>query len=188
MAVFGCSATSRPGQNLLFLSRMHIPFLHHKRKSPSTTLTIAAVTLFIVSMVAVGVAADYVVRVMVLKNSEVNLSPEPLPSDVEYEVAMAIALRPFLDHLKSVDYRVQENDQALILKIDTALDTIISMRLRERNPAHLATVLVLEKWKRAVQGSYDDQANVADMTAQLLEDYPWLTGAQIEAASGGTAQ
>ncbi|KPJ85810.1 hypothetical protein AMJ57_01730 [Parcubacteria bacterium SG8_24] len=98
------------------------------------------------------------------------------PTAAGYEMEANEVLLPFLDQfallaeadLGSVDPMLGD----LVVKTQ---ERLLRMRVPgDYRDTHLSLVLLLDQWKRALDGSLGDQAVVVDRTQELLGEIEWL--------------
>ena len=85
-------------------------------------------------------------------------------------------LIPFLTQAKNIKIGENIEDPSLILgMIQTTQDRLLRLRVpREFLDTHLSFVLLLDQWKRAMNGSRLDQKIAQEKTQSALKTNPWL--------------
>jgi hypothetical protein len=98
------------------------------------------------------------------------------PTLGEYRSETKSVLAPFLAQAAAIRPE-QIGPSATVFKdlVVKTQERLLRVRVpAEAREAHLSFVLLLEQWKRALQGSSADQAVVADMTAKVTSANSWL--------------
>jgi len=154
------------------------------RKDPHSAIEFILLGIF-GAVVLIGIMYGVVI---VLKNGGVPapsssdvvpVAEEPLvaPTQEEYDLAANDVMSPFLAQATLVTEASFEGDVSALGDLVTKTEERM-IRLRvpaERQEAHLAAVLLLGSWKRAVAGSATDRAEVSASTAAFIAAMPWAT-------------
>ncbi len=98
------------------------------------------------------------------------------PTTEEYQAEARGAMTPFLQ--EAVNVR-KENfasmDPSMLDLATKTQDRMLDVRVpKDSRDAHLAFVLLLDQWKRALGGSKIDQKAVLKKTSQLIAENPWV--------------
>jgi hypothetical protein len=108
----------------------------------------------------------------------VNLTPQiNPPTVVDYRTEARSVLEPFLLQIQSIPSGPlsEETATAMVDLIRVTQERLLRMRVPgEERDAHLALVIILDQWKKAV---YEDEtvlSGVLERTILLLEKYRWL--------------
>jgi len=130
-------------------------------------LVVAAGLFYALFHLEIGPAAPTV-------NQPLAISSAPTVSAYEHEADTVLA--PFLEQAAKVGQaELASGDQDLLDLIGKTQDRLLRMIVpAERKDAHLKFVLLLEQWRRALNGSAADQKQVLASTQQVLADNPWL--------------
>lgn len=98
------------------------------------------------------------------------------PTAEEYEWEAKSVLGPFLAQANAMSTDdLAAPDPMLARLVETTQTRMLGIRVpNEYRDFHLSSVLLLEKWKRAIGGSAPDRDTVLERTKQLAADNPWL--------------
>jgi hypothetical protein len=98
------------------------------------------------------------------------------PSVEEYHVAAAGVVSPFLTQAGSMDASDLESVDPLMQElVARTQERLLRMLVpAESRDEHLAVVLLLSQWDRALGGSQPDQAAVLENTAEFIMENPWV--------------
>lgn len=111
--------------------------------------------------------------------SEAQLA-DSAPSEDAYQAEVRDIMGPFLAQAANVapDNLADTSGEAmrtLATLVQKTQDRLVRVRVPgDYRDAHLAAVLLLEQWKRALAGSKSDQKLVLERTDEAKQAYPWL--------------
>ena len=107
--------------------------------------------------------------------SPVAYKPAP-PTPYEYQVAAHAAMGPFLAALDARSGQpIPAGDADLLNMIDQAQKGLLSQRLpAEYQEGHLQAILLLDQWRRALQGTEQDRLDARKKTDSFKSSYPWF--------------
>jgi len=103
-------------------------------------------------------------------------APSALTIDAYHQEAKSI-LAPFLEQAVNVaPENLADEGQTLKDLIGKTKDRLLRLSKlpKEARETHVAFVLLLDKWNRALSGSVSDQRTVVESTRQLVAANPWL--------------
>lgn len=105
----------------------------------------------------------------------VMISPETLQLNT-YRRAARDILAPFLEQAVRVEpAAIAELDPAMLDLTTTTRERLLRLTVpASARDTHLAFILMLDRWTRALQGSPDDADLVVDETSQLVTEHTWL--------------
>ena len=98
------------------------------------------------------------------------------PTVEEYRSEARDVLSPFLEQARMIGSDQAAYDETVFLGLvdktqERLLRLIVPVQGQE---AHLSFVLLLEQWRRAINGSVSDQAQAPDNTQKVIAANPWL--------------
>ena len=106
--------------------------------------------------------------------------PKPIvlaPTAADYRVEARAVVGPFLGQAAVIGQGVSpEGAEELMGElVDMTQERLLGMTVpaTERD-AHLSMVILLDQWRRALDGTDLDMSGVVSRTDDLLVDYPWL--------------
>jgi hypothetical protein len=165
-------------------------FFAHKKKFADHQLTVSLLTLFVVCLIAVALAADYVTRALVYAGGRTTVVqttaavPPSAPSSDAYERDAAAVVGPVLSDLMTSSWSEVVGDAGRKAAVETAQTALLDMKVpSSRRDVHLAVMLALDAWRRATEGTMVDQTAAQGKTLRLLEAYPWFWPGQPEGAA-----
>lgn len=112
------------------------------------------------------------------KNSSVPAAVmPPAPTTEAYQAETRGVMTPFLQaaaNMKKENFAVAA-DPAMLDLVNKTQERMLTVRVpKDSRDGHLAFVLLLDQWKRALGGSKIDQDAVLKKTPQLTDEYPWV--------------
>jgi len=130
--------------------------------------------------VIVAFAGLIVGAVSIVTQAQEARNPEPVataPSASEYRSQARAVFEPFLTQVRIIGEGTLPTGAGAVMSnlVDLTQERLLGMTVptTERD-AHLSMVILLDQWRRAIEGTQTDLAGVVSRTDSLLEDYPWI--------------
>lgn len=101
------------------------------------------------------------------------------PTDEEYRAEASVIMEPFLAQASAMtaeDFELAE-PEALRTLVVTTQERMLRLRVpSDLKDAHLAFVLMLERWHRAFDGDADMRVTAISQLRAEVDAYPWVRG------------
>jgi len=98
------------------------------------------------------------------------------PSPEDYRKSCREIVRPFFEQVQQMTVAgIEAGGDDLAALASKTQERLLRLRVPSgERDAHLQLVLLLDKWKRAGQGSVPDRSDVLSKTQELLASYTWI--------------
>jgi hypothetical protein len=98
------------------------------------------------------------------------------PSVDGYRQEAHDVLSPFVNQALEMDKEELGGSDPLFLELTTRTqERLLRLRVpKEERDSHLTFVLLLDQWKRALEGSSPDRAVVLEGTTRVVAAHPWI--------------
>ena len=151
--------------------------MHRRKPHPNEFTVIGAFVLAgTLSLVVGGTALLLLSRQEVFTSLTPQLEPRKAPTVAEYRAEARTVLSPFLEQAANMTEEDIGSGDAIVLGlVEKTQERLLNMIVpADERDAHLAFVLLLDQWKRALKGSAADIARVGDSTSGTVDAYPWV--------------
>lgn len=110
-------------------------------------------------------------------NSQSASNTNNIAVSTAYRQSAQIIMVPFFTAIKSIDtaQKAATNASSLLKLAEKAEYELLLLKVPSVDKdAHLNIVLLLEKWKRLLDGSSADFTGTTKKTTEIKRDYPWI--------------
>lgn len=119
------------------------------------------------------------ISLIIQANAERDSAPEATaPTARDYRAEAKAVITPFLGQAAVISQGVfpEGTDTAMSDLVDLTQERLLGLTVpASEREVHLSMVILLDQWRRALNGTDRDMAGVIARTDKLLIDYPWLT-------------
>ncbi|MEY4723585.1 MAG: hypothetical protein RLZZ324_1098 [Candidatus Parcubacteria bacterium] len=139
-------------------------------------LTVLEVFL-VVALFGLVAGATFLALFPQLASQSVVSAVQVAPTPEEYRADAAEAMKQFLSQAGNMtDADFGGTAAPIMLELAGKTQTaLLALRVPgDLKDAHLAFVLLLDRWKRALSGDVNAQTGLAEKTKQLMATYPWV--------------
>jgi len=130
--------------------------------------------------VIIAMAGLIVGAVSIATQSQEVRDPEPVvsgPTASEYRAQASAVFEPFLTQVRIIGDGTLPDGAGSVMSdlVNLTQERLLGMTVpSSERDAHLSMVILLDQWRRAIEGTQMDVAGVVLRTESLLEDYPWI--------------
>ncbi len=130
-----------------------------------------------VAVALIGLIAAGVSLLAQPRFAPVGVPTVQAPTSEEYRVEARSVVMPFLSQAAVISANPMPEGASETMSdlVDLTQERLLGMTVpASERDVHLSMVILLDQWRRALNGTDADLSGVIDRTDGLLKDYPWL--------------